>query len=64
VSLLALLDLQSNSLFLVFVFFQFSLFQLKTIKLFKMASSSANKNIVVVNDKVTSFTQYSGESLM
>jgi hypothetical protein len=29
-----------------------------------MASSSIDKNIVVINDEVTSFTQYSEESLM
>jgi RNA recognition motif-containing protein len=29
-----------------------------------MASSSSKKNIVVINDEVTSFTQYSGKSLM
>jgi hypothetical protein len=29
-----------------------------------MASSSANKNMVIINDEVTSFTQYSEESLM
>jgi hypothetical protein len=29
-----------------------------------MASSIKNKNIVIINDEVTSFTQYSEESLM
>jgi hypothetical protein len=29
-----------------------------------MASTSANKNVVVVNDEVTSFEQYYEESLM
>jgi hypothetical protein len=29
-----------------------------------MASFSANKNIMVITDEVTSFTQYSGESLI
>jgi hypothetical protein len=29
-----------------------------------MTSTSTNKNIIVVNDEVTSFEQYSKESLM